>query len=155
MNCIEVQEKIIDLVIGELESGEQQLIKEHLEKCPICQEEFQLINICINSWAVNNEELCEYYFQETYWDDFLVSVHDKISHEKCEKKFPFHIVIPIAASALLAAVFGYYLFFKPSPKQTADQTPSYYEYDPYNEMDELSPEQTEEFIKLINQHYNE
>ncbi|HEC78254.1 MAG TPA: zf-HC2 domain-containing protein [candidate division WOR-3 bacterium] len=155
MNCLEIQEKIIDLVIGDLTAEDELAIREHLKKCPICREEFQFISDCIQCWSIQETEMCEYYFQDTYWDNFVMSVHEKISHEKIEKRFPFHIVIPVAASALLVGVLGYYLFFKPSPRETVEQVPSYYEYDPYNEMDELSPEQTEEFIKMINQQYGE
>jgi predicted amidophosphoribosyltransferase len=154
MNCFQVQEKIIDLVLGELTPEEEALIKEHTEHCPVCREELQLLNACLRTCMLEDKETCECRFQETYWEDFVVSIHEKISHEKMESKFPFQIVIPIAASALIAAALGYHFFLRPSPKQTAqEQTPSYYEYDPYNEVEDLSPEETEEFIKIINQKY--
>lgn len=156
MNCIEIQEKIIDLVLGELTSEDEWLIHEHLESCLMCREEFQLLSECLQTCTLEETETCEWKFQETYWDEFVVSMHEKISHEKMESKFPFHIVIPIAASTLLAIALGYYIFFRPSPEQTVqEETPSYYEYDPYDEVEDLSPEETEELIRIINQKYGE
>ena len=156
MNCIEIQEKIIDLVIGELTFEDEVIIREHLKSCLICREEFRLLSECLQTCTLEETETCECQFQETYWDEFIVSMHEKISHEKMESKFPYRIVIPIAASALLAIGLGYYFLLSPSPKQIVkEEAPTYYEYDPYDEMDELTPEETEEFIKIINQRYGE
>ncbi|MCK5258293.1 MAG: zf-HC2 domain-containing protein [Thermoplasmatales archaeon] len=156
MNCIEIQEKIIDMVLGELTSQDEILIREHLESCMICREEFRFLSECIQTCTLEHTETCECQFQETYWEEFVVSVHERISHEKIETKFPFRIVIPIAASALIAIGLGYIFLLRPSPEQTAqEESPSYYEYDPYKEMDDFSPEEAEEFIKIINQKYRE
>ncbi len=156
MNCIEIQEKIIDMVLDELTSQDEILIREHLESCMICREEFRFLSECIQTCTLEHTETCECQFQETYWEEFVVSVHERISHEKIETKFPFRIVIPIAASALIAIGLGYIFLLRPSPEQTAqEESPSYYEYDPYKEMDDFSPEEAEEFIKIINQKYRE
>jgi len=154
MNCFDVQEKIIDLVLGELTPDEESMIREHARQCPLCREELQLLSICMQTCVSEESETCECRFQETYWDDFIITMHEKISHEKIESKFPFKIVLPVAASVLLAATIGYFVFFRPKPEQTVEEeTPSYYEYDPYEEMDRLSPEEAEELIKIINQKY--
>jgi hypothetical protein len=154
MTCIEAQEKIIDLVLGELTHEEAVLLKEHLEQCPLCNQDFKLLNECLHVCAEADSETCTCQFQETYWEEFVVSVHDKISQEEIERKFPFHIVIPVAASVLVVMALGYYIFLMPKPKETVRETaPNYEEYDPYREVDELSPEQAEEFIKIINQRY--
>jgi len=155
MNCIEIQEKIIDMVLGELTLQDEILIREHLESCMICREEFRFMSECIQTCTLEYTETCECQFQETYWDEFVVSVHERISHEKIEPKFPFRIVIPIAASAIIAITFGYYFFIRPKPQETVQETRPGYKSDVYDEIYELSPEETEDFIKLIQQKYPE
>ena len=156
MNCFEIQDKIIDLVLGELTPEDEALIREHAKHCFMCREELRLLSECMQICAFSETEACECHFQETYWQEFTASVHERISHEKIESRFPFRVVIPIAASALIAIGLGYIFFLRPSPEQTAqEESPSYYEYDPYKEMDDLSPEEAEEFIKIINQKYRE
>jgi len=155
MNCLEIQEKIIDLLLGELSPTDEMLVQEHLNSCPLCHEEFQFLSECLQVCTLSEAETCECQFQETYWDEFVVSVHEKITHEKIEKNFPFRIVIPIAASALVAIALGYYFFLRPSPQETVQETLPSYKIDPYEEVYELSPEEAEEFIKMINQRYGE
>jgi len=101
------------------------------------------------------DRLCECQFHETYWDEFVVSVHEKITHEKIESKFPFRIVIPIAASAFAAIALGYYFFLRPKPQETAEETLPSYEIDAYEEVYELSPEETEEFLRMVDQRYGQ
>jgi hypothetical protein len=154
MNCFEAQDKIINLVLGELASDDEILLKEHLHSCPLCNQDLQFLNECLDVCMHNEGETCECQFQETYWNDFIVTVHEKIRHEKVAKKFPMHIVLPIAASALAAVIIGYFFFLKPAPQETVqDTTPDYQYNDAYDEVYELSPEETEEFIKMINQRY--
>lgn len=154
MNCFDVQDKMIDLVLGELTSSEELKIREHVEQCPMCSEELQLLSSCIKTCLSEETEACECHFQQTYWENFVVTIHKKIIDEKMECRFPFRVVIPIAASGLLAAALGYLIFFRPSSEQTVQEVaPPYYEYDPYDEMDGLSPEETEEFIRIIDQKY--
>ncbi len=156
MNCFEIQEKIIDLVLGELTYEDEVFIREHIEICPMCREELRFLSECMQTCVLSETETCECQFQETYWDNFVTSVHERISHEKRESKFPFNIVIPVAAAAIAAISVGYFFFFRPSPKETAqEESIPYYEYDPYKEVDELSPEEAEEFIRIINQRYGE
>jgi hypothetical protein len=64
-------------------------------------------------------------------------------------------VLPIAASLLFVMTLGYYVFIRPKPGQTAEDenTPGFYEYDPYEEIYELSPEEQEQFLEMINQRY--
>lgn len=155
MNCIEIQEKIIDMVLGELMPQDEILIREHLESCMICREEFRFLSECIQTCTLEHTETCECQFQETYWEEFVVSIHESISHEKIETKFPFRIVIPIAASALIAITFGYYFFMRPKPQETVQETTPGYKQDVYDEIYELSPEEAEDFIKLIQQKYPE
>jgi len=153
MNCFDVQDKIIDLVLGELSPSDKTRIKDHLEECPMCRQEFQLIRECINTCILEESETCICHFTETYWTGFVTDMHDRLEHEKPETSFPFHIVLPAAASVLLAMTLGYYIFIRPKTQQTADDTPQFYEYDPYDEIYELSPEEQQEFIEMINQIY--
>jgi len=154
MNCLDVQEKIIDLVIGTLTDTDRARLHDHIKDCPMCRNELHLIHDCLQACTLNEQETCECHFQETYWEEFVFSVHDKIAHEKPAYTFPFRVVIPIAASALLIAAAGYFLLIRPKPEQTVqDGTDTYYQYDPYDEIHELSPEETEEFIELINERY--
>ena len=155
MNCFDIQEKIIDLVLGELSLVDEIQIKQHLQECPMCRQEFQLISECIKTCSMESSETCTCYYQETYWEGFVEDMHHRLEHETPEKKFPFHIVLPIAASALFALTLGYYIFIRPKPSETVqdENGPGYYEYDPYEEIYELSPEEQERFIEMINQRY--
>lgn len=151
LKCIDVREKIIDLVLGELSPEEISLVQEHLDDCVMCSEEYRFVRDCMSACTYEEAETCVNQFHETYWESFIFSVHERISHEKIEKKFPFHIVVPVAAS-LLAIGIGYFILFRPAPEKTAqEELAPYYEYDPYNEVDEMTPEEREEFIKMIEQ----
>ncbi len=156
MNCFDIQEKIIDLVLGELTRADEILIREHLETCTLCREEFQFFSECLHTCKLDQAETCECQFQTDYWNDFVVSVHEQISHEKRESKFPFRIVIPAAVATIAVLTIGYFFFFRPSSREVAqEETAPPYDYDPYREVDELSPEEAKEFIRIINQHFNE
>lgn len=151
MNCLDVQEKIIDLLLGEIDPEDEALIQEHLNSCPTCYEDFKFLKECLDACSL--PEISE--FNESYWDEFAVSIHERITHEKLAKKFPFRIVLPIAASAIIVFGIGYYFFLRPTPQPTAQGNLPHYEYDPYEEVNDLSPEEAEEFIELINQRYGE
>jgi hypothetical protein len=156
MNCFDVQEKMIDLLHNELTPEDEEAIRQHLQECVFCRQEFQFLHECLQVCSLDETETCVCQFKETYWDEFILSVHDKITHEKIEQPFPFKIVLPIAASVLAAAALSYFFIFRPKPETTAgEDAPSFYEYDPYEEIHELSPEETEKFIELINQRYGE
>ena len=155
MNCFEVQEKIIDLLIGELSLEDKVLVQEHINTCPLCREEFRFLHECLQICTLDETETCECQFQESYWDEFVVSIHEKITHEKKETTFPFRTVIPIAASALVAFAFGYYFFLRPKVQEPVQETLPNYEIDPYEEVYELTPEEAEELIRIINQRYGE
>jgi len=153
MNCLEVQDKIIDLLLGEIDPEDEVLIQGHLNDCPLCYEDFKFLQQCLN--LCGQPARPEFHKTKTYWDEFVISIHEKIVHESIEKKFPFRVVIPIAASALVAIGIGYYFFSRPAPQKTVQETPPNYHYDLHEEVYELSPEETEEFIRLINQRYGE
>ena len=155
MNCFEAQEKIIDLILDELTREDEILLKDHLNRCPVCSEDFEFLSECLQLCTFEESETCKAQFHETYWDEFIVSVHERIDHERTTKKFPFHIILPIAASAIAATVIGYYFFLRPTPQVTVQETLPGYEYDVYEEVYELSPEEREEFIKMINERYGE
>lgn len=156
MNCLDVQERIIDIVLGEVSEDEKRMILEHLETCPVCAQDFALITACIESCTYQEEETCSCHFQSAYWDEFVVKIHQQIRHEKPQKPFPFAVVLPIATGAALALLVGYFVLIRPSADQTAqrDET-QYYQYDPYDELNDLSPEEKEQFIQLINQHFGQ
>lgn len=149
MNCLEIQEKIIDLIMGELKLEEKALVQEHLDTCPLCSEDFQFLTQCLGCWEF--PELAQ--FNESYWDEFVISIHEKILEEKPAKRFPYRVVVPIAASVIGAIGIGYFLFFRPLLKEVVKPGPPETGYDPFHEVYELSPEEQQEFIKMINQHY--
>lgn len=155
MNCLDVQEKIIDLLFGDLSPEDKMLVQKHINTCPLCREEFQFLHECLQVCTLDETETCECQFHETYWDEFVVSVHEKITHETKESTFPFRTVIPIAASALAAFALGYYFFLRPQPQETVQETLPSYEIDPYEEVYELTPEETEELLKIIDQRYGQ
>ncbi|KPK70256.1 hypothetical protein AMJ87_09190 [candidate division WOR_3 bacterium SM23_60] len=151
IKCIDVQEKIIDLVLGELSPEDAALVHEHIQNCDLCRREYRFVVECMSACTYEEAETCIGRFHETYWENFVFSVHERICHEKMEKKFPYHIVVPIAASLGVISL-GYLIFFRPSPQATAQEEPApYYQYDPYQEVEDLTPEEREEFIKLIEQ----
>ncbi|MCX7994303.1 MAG: zf-HC2 domain-containing protein [candidate division WOR-3 bacterium] len=149
MNCIEIQERIVDLIVGEIEPEEKELILQHINRCPTCAEDFYFISQCIDvccscpDFEVNDE----------YWEEFLVTVHEKISLTKPKKPFPYHIVLPLAGVIGALGVI-YFLFLRPSSREIAQpQVPEIPSRDPIHEVYELTPEEQEEFIKMVNQKY--
>ncbi len=149
MNCMEIQEKMIDLITGEISPEERMLIREHIENCSVCSEEYEFISHCVQCWSPAETER----FSATYWEEFEISIHEKICQCKPVRIIPYRIIIPIAATILSAAGICYILFFRPIPKEIVKPVPPSQQYDPYHEVYELSPEEQQEFIKLINQKY--
>jgi hypothetical protein len=147
---------MIDIVLGEASEAEKKMILEHLENCPVCAQDFELINACIDSCADQEEETCSCHFQSEYWEEFVVNIHKQIRYERPNKPFPFAIVLPIAAGAAMALLFGYFVLIRPSAQQTARRGDAqYYQYDPYDEINDLTPEEKEQFIQLINQYFGQ
>lgn len=149
MNCFEIQERIVDLIIGDMSPEEKEIIINHINQCPACAEEFQFLSQCI--------EVCsscpDFKEDELYWEEFLVSVHEQIALTKPKSPFPFRIVLPMAVGAIGAIGIVYFLFFRPMPKEVAQQKPSDTTNDPVYEVYELTPEEQQEFIKMVNQKY--
>lgn len=153
MKCLDVQENIIYMLLNEISPEEHDAVLEHMESCPACREEYRALSEYLQLCSPSEGEACACQFQETYWDEFVFSVHEKIIHEKFERKFPFRIVIPVVASALVVFTAGYFLFVRPKPQITAQEGPPRREGGQFEEVYELTPEQQEEFIKIINQRY--
>ncbi|UCF71292.1 MAG: zf-HC2 domain-containing protein [candidate division WOR-3 bacterium] len=155
MKCIDVQENIIYLLCDEISPDDRAAVLEHIRDCPACREEYKLVDQCLQLCTPTETENCACKFQETYWEEFVFSVHEKIIHEKFEKKFPFRIVLPVVASAVVAFGIGYFLFIRPKPQVTAQERAPQSPGGQYEEVYELTPEQQEEFIKIINQRYGQ
>ncbi len=149
MNCFEIQERIVDLIIGDIDPVEKELMIAHINECPLCAEEFQFINECIDVCC----SCPDFEEDEVYWEEFLFSVHEKIALTKPKSPFPFHIVLPVAAGALGAFGIFYFLFLKPAPKEIALPKPNGVDNEPVYEVYDLTPEEQQEFIKMINQKY--
>lgn len=155
MKCSEVRENIIDMLCDEISPEQRAAVLDHIRRCPECRQEYQLLDECLQICSHTETEACTCQFQETYWENFVFSVHEKIVHEKFEKKFPFRIVIPVVASALVAFSIGYFLFVRPKPEITAQEGTPRPEGSQYEDVYELTPEQQEEFIRIINQRYGQ
>ncbi len=149
MNCLDIQERIVDLLLGQIDPAEKALILEHIARCPLCAEDFNFLSECINVCACPEFEEID----ETYWEEFVVAVHQKISYEKPKPKFPYRTIIPIALSAVGAFGVIYLLFLRPQTREIAQPKGPEIQPDPYQEIYELTPEQQKEFIKMINQKY--
>lgn len=150
MSCFEIQERIIDLIIGNIEPDEKELILEHINRCPSCAEDFYFIHQCIDVCC----SCPDFEEKDEYWEEFLVSVHERICLTKPKNPFPFRIVIPVAAGALGVLGVIYLFFFRPAPKEIAQpRIPDINTKDPIYEVYELSPEEQKEFIKMVNQKY--
>lgn len=147
--CSEIEEKIIDLINDQLDPDERLMIMAHLEACPDCGEEYQFLAECLNAYEA--EDCLE--MTAAYWEEFTVSVHDRIKHEKIRPRFPYAVVLPIAATLLAVVSIGYFVFIRPRHSQTAQPQPEIKPDNEYEEVYDLSPEQQEEFIQLINQRY--
>jgi hypothetical protein len=154
MKCLDVQDNIICLLLDDISVDDRSAVLDHIRTCPVCREEYQFLDTCLQLCTPSETETCTCQFQETYWDEFVFSIHKKIVHEKFERKFPFRVVIPIVASAVVAFTIGYFLFIRPRPQITAQEEGARYE-DQYEEVYELTPEQQEEFIRIINQRYGQ
>jgi hypothetical protein len=155
MNCLEAQDNIIDMLSGELSQDARAAVLEHIRNCPTCRAEYEFLSECMQLCTTGESEACTCQYEEKYWEEFVFSVHEKIIHEKFEKKFPFRIVIPVMASAVVAFAVGYFLFLRPEPEITAQEGTPRLEGGQYEEIYELTPEQQEEFIKIINQRYGQ
>ncbi len=149
MNCLDIQDRIVDLILGDIEPEEKEIILRHLCECPICAEEFDFLKECISVCACPELEKID----ESYWEEFVISVHEKIALTKPKPKFPYRVVIPIAASAIGVIGIAYFLFFKTPTKEVARPEIPEVQTDPFHEVYELSPEQQREFIKMVNQKY--
>jgi hypothetical protein len=88
---------------------------------------------------------------ETYWEEFTVTIHDKIARVKPQPRFPYAVVLPIAATVLAALGISYFVFIRPRSNSVAK--PKIAPEDTYQEVYELTPDEQQEFIKLINQRY--
>lgn len=146
--CSEITEKIIDLINDQLDHDERMMIVEHLETCPECEEEYNFLSECLGAYG--EEECVE--MTAAYWEEFAVTVHDRISHERIRPWFPYGIVLPIAATVLAAIGVGYFVFIRPKQHQVAKPQPVTPD-NSYEEVYDLSPEEQQEFIQMINQRY--
>lgn len=155
LKCLDMQDSIISMLSDELPPEDRATVLDHLRECPTCRAEYQLIHECLQLCTPAKADTCTGRFQETYWEEFVFSVHQKITHEKFERGFPFRIVLPVIASALVAFGIGYFLFVLPKPQITAQEQAPQYQGGQYEEVYELTPEQREEFIRIINQRYGQ
>jgi hypothetical protein len=147
-DCREIKDKIVDLIRHQLAEGEREMVEEHIHSCPLCEEEFHFLYECMQ--AFDAEDCVE--MTEAYWEEFTVSIHDKIAHVKPQPRFPYAVVLPIAATVLAALGITYFVFIRPRPQQVAK--PKITPDDSYQEVYELTPDEQQEFIKLINQRYH-
>ncbi len=155
MKCIEAQDSIISMLCDGVSPAEREALLEHIRDCPACREEYVFVNDFLKLCAPAEAENCACQFKETYWEDFVFSVHERIVHEKFERTFPFRIVLPVLASAVLAFGIGYVLFIRPKPQTTVQQDIRPFQDGQYEEVYDLTPEQREEFIRIINQRYGQ
>ncbi len=104
MNCIEVQNLLSAYIDNECTKQEESLIKEHLDGCTACLEEYKLIESIINmTHHVDEVEL-----PEGFHSDLMNKIHGK--YEQPPKKRPFYTRIYgnsiVAAALLFSIVFG-------------------------------------------------
>lgn len=149
MNCLDIQERFVDLIIGDIEPEEKEIMLAHINQCPLCAEEFQFLKDCIDVCG----SYPDFEEDEIYWEEFLISVHKQIALTKPKSPFPFQIVLPVAAGAIGVMGIIYFLFFKPVQKEIAQPKSNDMNKDPVYEVYELTPEEQQEFIKMINQKY--
>lgn len=149
MKCLDIQDRIVDLILGEIEPQEKEIILNHLAQCPFCADDFKFLSECISICSC--PELKE--LDETYWEDFVISVHERIVTIKPKPLFPYRIVLPIVASAIGIFGFLYFFLFKPISQEVSQPLPPEIQKDPFGEIYELTPEEQKEFIKMINQRY--
>ena len=147
-DCPEIKDKIIELIRHQLAEDEREMIEKHIHSCPLCEEEFRFLHECMKAFE---PEDCVA-MTEAYWEEFTVSIHDKIAHVKPQPRFPYAVILPIAATVLAALGITYFVFIRPKPQQVAK--PKIAPDDTYQEVYELTPEERQEFIKLINQRYH-
>jgi hypothetical protein len=146
-DCPEIKDKIIELIRHQLAEDDRLMVEEHIRSCPMCEEEFNFLHECLK--AFEPEDCIE--MTEAYWDEFTISVHEKIAHVKPHARFPYAVVLPLAATVLAALGISYFVFIRPKPNPVAK--PRTQTDDSYQEVYELTPEEQQEFIKLINQRY--
>jgi len=120
MNCEEIKNLLSEYLDRELNQGACELVEEHLDNCPVCREELQVLKECLKSLGSLKKVEPP--------SDFLSQVHARLegqaSFKAAFKKiiFPLHIKIPLEAAGLAAAAVLLFYILNLSPEKQSIQS---------------------------------
>ncbi|RKX71286.1 hypothetical protein DRP53_02000 [candidate division WOR-3 bacterium] len=137
MNCEEIREVLIDYLNNDLDPEEMALVQSHLQSCPGCAREFQILKEMI----VCCQEPIEY--RECYIEEFVYEVRTRIARQKRMRTVFRYLPI-----ALVPIGLGLFLFFhrpKPSP------VPVYLDSETRVMIDSLSDQEFNTLLDRIRQ----
>lgn len=97
MNCIELKNKISELVDGALSAPESNVVKAHLKRCPECRREYNLLRMVAGAVA----DLPQYEPGREFNDRILMA----LGHQPVTRQIPAWAKWPIAIGAGIGAVW--------------------------------------------------
>lgn len=86
MNCREAHQKLADLSADTLSSTEANELKQHLDKCPPCLEEWHLLHVTIHSLSTVTQPLLHQTQSQQIWHHCLSHIEEKTERERLLKK---------------------------------------------------------------------
>jgi len=121
MECEKVRDRFSSLMEGDLNRGEEKILREHLASCSGCRKELEQFEKTMY-WLHSIEEV-------EVPDGFLSGVHKKMEERKSQAthgekarwrglSFPFSMKLPIQAVAMVAVVFLVIYLTKWTPFET-------------------------------------
>jgi hypothetical protein len=134
MNCLEIQEHLLDYIDNELAASYQQAVTEHLQSCLACREEaesYRKTVVMLQLRAVPEPP-------EAYWDAAwekirlgfkarVLPLHDNRLTSPSRwlwlKRFTWRQVAAVAAMFLLVATAGWWSWRSQQPRELTNVTP--------------------------------
>lgn len=135
MNCLEIQEHLLDYVDNELSGSYQQAVTEHLQSCLACREEvesYRKTAVLLQLRAVPEPA-------EAYWDATWEKIHAGFKARVLPlhnnnfvspsrwlwlKRFDWRQVAAVAAVFLLLVTVGWWSWRSQQPRELTNLTPS-------------------------------
>lgn len=111
MNCIKHNQDMINRhVDGELSPEEEKVLKEHIEKCGSCRQEYDNMKSVLS--AIKNIHVPELDNSESLW----TRIQDSITDSKEYNFFRSWFIIPVAVAAVILSM----IIFSPDTQNSKD-----------------------------------
>ncbi|MBI3988173.1 MAG: zf-HC2 domain-containing protein [candidate division NC10 bacterium] len=132
MECHDVQERFSGYFDGDLSDEERTSVASHLNRCPICQEEWERFRKTVSLISMLGELHAP--------EGFAARVLERVDQRPWRKMvqtlfFPLHVKLPLEAFALVILALGGALLYLRSPElQRAVQEPAVHEAEAPSEV---------------------